>query len=979
MKRKFNILILVVIMLILNIQTTNAATYNGSGADSSGKGGGTCFTNGATGDFCIWNNNNYAAIRVTVIKYKTKTGERTRVGNSHYYSNKAKTGVYPQINSVYSIGIAQGSSYNERTASRMSYSQTWYASGNTIDASKMKKALTGTEEVTDQAFKLFKNAFSDTNNPTSSQKEALKSKAKLTEFLNDEYADGYEYRIVIEPIISVMDKSGNVYYYTAKGLGNYAQNNKSKVKANSNIVLTNEGRWCEVANKLFLESSDIGITKPSTAPLATSNNRCAYDASKQLARETLADYKNGRGYNILKFVSTIVPTKKCDYNNSKHFKKNVNGEVKPTDTKGSGPNGENCCNLDMTPSKTKEKIIDTYKKQYKDEVKKSISTNDFKTFFYIEHPECLESKPKPVVEKANCSLKQTEAEYDQGADGYALLADVGKDKGLVDIEGTGNRYRREILDGYGSQILCSETVKLSLPQGYKNTLYRGQKFEWPTFETGIRPNSYPLALEGKATCKAVIAYSNIYNTLGYNSCSQYSCQWIPNWSAINAVINSDKAKIMDWKTNAEKHYDLNGNFYVSYTDKKYGQTFKLERYYNGHTSYEFTGFSLNNYGGDFTIKQTTKYKIPSNVYRYTKKDGSGYSTAVSSLPSSTKNFVDVGYGNLPIDNNAAKGKYSVTISYNSIGGFPTNKFATTPTAYTCPYEVDTPLDECNCQSNTAAAGKDISACLVGGCDGKMYTCSAAQEKFCSTPVCQCPSYETKTSEAVSKKLGKYAGKDLTSYVYAGMSCSAAQEKYCGTPLKECPAGTTFEHQPLLTDKCYSNANCRLLTCNVYTCPNNTASPGKKLNTLISNYIARKGGSINDTLLNKAYNLFCKDDIIIYRVIDLNNPFPGKSGKGRDAGFNWSDSKVVSKYITNNRGVKTNKIYNKDNVMYHFTLTPSNIKAIRSYNRSNSYSDFKLSCKDSNGRNCVSNFVHNPNYGLMTDSRCYSSSKISTCQ
>lgn len=109
--------------------------------------------------------------------------------------------------------------------------------------------------------------------------------------------------------------------------------------------------------------------------------------------------------------------------------------------------------------------------------------------------------------------------------------------------------------------------------------------------------------------------------------------------------------------------------------------------------------------------------------------------------------------------------------------------------------------------------------------------------------------------------------------------------------------------------------------------------------------------------------------IIYRTIDLDNPFPGMTGSNRYTGVNWcqynpetrvyscgsqENNKVVDKYILNNRGVDGDAVYNLT-PMYTVELDGQTIKAIKSYNAGTSYDDFNLTCNDK-GQECTSKFV-----------------------
>lgn len=88
--------------------------------------------------------------------------------------------------------------------------------------------------------------------------------------------------------------------------------------------------------------------------------------------------------------------------------------------------------------------------------------------------------------------------------------------------------------------------------------------------------------------------------------------------------------------------------------------------------------------------------------------------------------------------------------------------------------------------------------------------------------------------------------------------------------------------------------------------------------------------------------------VIYRVIDLKNPFPGLDGDTRVPGRNWSIvNSYVDRYITHNRGVEADEVYAKE-PMYTIELTPSLIQDIRNYNKDNDINDFRLVCTDGEG-------------------------------
>ena len=111
--------------------------------------------------------------------------------------------------------------------------------------------------------------------------------------------------------------------------------------------------------------------------------------------------------------------------------------------------------------------------------------------------------------------------------------------------------------------------------------------------------------------------------------------------------------------------------------------------------------------------------------------------------------------------------------------------------------------------------------------------------------------------------------------------------------------------------------------------------------------------------------------VIYRPIDLINPFPDINASGRNTGSNWcakedctNTNAVVKNIINNNRGVSDYEVYNLE-PMYSFTLTPAIIKQIREYNNKNEYNSYTgeiggeiidFVCEKGTGRNCSSGYL-----------------------
>ncbi len=117
--------------------------------------------------------------------------------------------------------------------------------------------------------------------------------------------------------------------------------------------------------------------------------------------------------------------------------------------------------------------------------------------------------------------------------------------------------------------------------------------------------------------------------------------------------------------------------------------------------------------------------------------------------------------------------------------------------------------------------------------------------------------------------------------------------------------------------------------------------------------------------------------LIYRPIDLYDPFPDLNANGRSTGYNWcfegncaNDEKnpVVDYAILNNRGVVGDDLYYGENAepMYTFELTPDIINQIRAYNDINDYGSYvgkdskghyyDFRCNTGTGEACISEYL-----------------------
>ena len=120
--------------------------------------------------------------------------------------------------------------------------------------------------------------------------------------------------------------------------------------------------------------------------------------------------------------------------------------------------------------------------------------------------------------------------------------------------------------------------------------------------------------------------------------------------------------------------------------------------------------------------------------------------------------------------------------------------------------------------------------------------------------------------------------------------------------------------------------------------------------------------------------------LVYRTIDLVNPFPDIDGGMRNTGSNWCalddcsyNNSVVQSYINNNRDVNDYELYSQE-PMYTIILTPKIIKEIRRFNEANTSTDanntegsygsyggsldgktYNYTCNKGTGEACISDY------------------------
>lgn len=248
-------------------------------------------------------------------------------------------------------------------------------------------------------------------------------------------------------------------------------------------------------------------------------------------------------------------------------------------------------------------------------------------------------------------------------------------------------------------------------------------------------------------------------------------------------------------------------------------------------------------------------------------------------------------------------------------------------------------------------------------------CTTAQKELCDNTPSTCnPAVETCEYKCPD-------GRDLTTCIGSGLTLSECKTKIC-------------------TIKCTTSCNGRK-----WVCPKGGTNEGMDLTSCVFPMLI-KG------LSEQAAYEYCRDVTcpykglnIIYRTIDLSNPFPSKDAdanpnkfqkgltkdpvmfnnnlRGRYPGYNWNSVSLVKKEILTNRGKENDQVY-KEEPLYTFNLNSQTIEQIRKYNRTtgNNYNDFNkktFTCLKNNSAACKSEFVHDTTYGL-TGGKCRKISK-----
>lgn len=522
-----------------------------------------------------------------------------------------------------------------------------------------------------------------------------------------------------------------------------------------------------------------------------------------------------------------------------------------------------------------------------------------------------------------------------------------------------NKYGKKV--GQRCIVACTEKVEVTFPgslQGAIDVSKGDSYFEWPVLSDKGQVTLYDAKIKGTKTCKIILEQN-----------------------ASNEVTKNCIAKIKTYtKDNiADLVYeDFQNNITLSYTNGSYNFD-KLPLNSNTITSttnYETKPKSINESllkeGINFTITKTTNLKLPeTGVYRYIDKNKGTLHKLSTEIPNGKYNILSTGVlavaksSLIKKDNKITKDTYEMQLQ-GKVGAFQQS----IGDRYKCTYKLTESGGNCVCPSGTKNEGKPLNnTCGINSqkFDNKENVCVALKETLCNIDENEWKNHGYDKDSICCPE--PYSNKNLTSCINEGKSYEeCAKNAGCiGTnkpdPIK-CPEGTP---------------NCGL---DITDCVTRNQHFGMSLQDAkaacqkdLCGDLGKKGGGI-----------------IIYRTIDLNNPFPSKMGNagnsivswsnsinvGRRPGNNWNNKRLVENKILNNRGVQGEAVYTKT-PLYTITLDATKIRKIRDYNRTHPYSDFTLRCATKGGGKCISDFLRSPLSGIvLTGGTCKGTNDFDAC-
>lgn len=945
MKNKISKLFLTVILCLITLTVSNkvkAQLYNGSGGIV---GGGSGYGDCGSKVNCLYNNTNMIIIKLTLVY--SDNGSIQNVGAKSFYLTDSTYGYnfltnnnYSNIKTFESIG---GPSLNECVSKEDKYSCASTKIKDFFGAAPPYNETANAKKVLN--YMLNRGDFNDGSNY---YKTILN---KASEYANENKPATKGYRIFIEPVLNVK---------------NVRMNNGSSAIAGiltvKELAQTTNGTTCtgkpgqtetgcggpllgnkSLAQYLYTNFDDVGVT--------TGAGHC-----ENIDRNQLASATEGCGYNIVD-ISHYSDSKKC-------YTREVHGD-------------------NIVCTNTDRNNVGEYYEEYKE---------------------------------VSCDKATKEEET--------------------------NTENGKLVSGNNTcGIYCVESAKASLPGNISYNSARkfnpteGSYFAWPSKQTGL----YPLSLTSKYTCKIVSSGTCDTNNLVNNAYEKINkLNFSVNLTAgTNKEINAALVKTYD-----DTSIKQTGND-VTFERKTYFNIdSKTNRCFNKESKSVTDGINCSSnkvfdrQEGVVSLKEEdhfskSKYDLKlSNVYlgsgNQFGKLISGYTCSYKltfdscSCPLDSWNPgypIDVPEGNTCADTQQqecygtckcpdyttyAGKKIDVNSKGACIEKINDKEFINTycepsppppPGPYYCtkPDGTEKPITKCvnDQKANGLTINEAVESCVLNDPE-----CNYTTYYYCPYDTNRC------TSEQYNKCI-----KDGYSKTQCNLVC--CPKTICGPD--GCKCETDVKNNYICSWKLTESTNTRRVykwMCNndecdkiVFQCPGGdtdmkdpTSCINEKLGISGDYATLLNNGTITSGELQGAFYA-CQEEVcpygnkkIVYRVIDLTNPFPGKENQGifRDFGYNgrkpganWNSKTLVESKILKARGVTGYELYKKE-PLYTIKLDTNTIKEIREYNKNNKYTDFNMTCTYNNkSSKCVSNFLHDSYRKIILSGKCAQMGKSST--
>ena len=400
-----------------------------------------------------------------------------------------------------------------------------------------------------------------------------------------------------------------------------------------------------------------------------------------------------------------------------------------------------------------------------------------------------------------------------------------------------------------------------------------------------------------------------------------------------------------------------------------------------------TNTSTNYNDNTLTYEATTTFKINPNTNRYYNKITREVSNSTSGWNS--RNVFDRKEGVVslslsdPIIKNGSVVDYSLEI--NDVHFGVTNDYGKAIKDYKCTYK--TTSNACKCPSGTDFEGISVFDITDNICNiqNENRTCADLQYNICNKP----DKYYCKDSSSNLVDLTSCVQTEINNgnKPYAAfLKCRINNTRCTKTCTMACTGNCVEE------DKTLGNIDINITRCDGKVCSiqpycvtdNSVVSKSslecinQKLNLKSEDELKKAidNNSVNSGRLLQAAKeceaTICGKQKILFRTIDLENPFYGDSNNtslsltnnsSRTPGSNWNSVDIVTEKILKTRGTEGNALYNQT-PLYVIVLTPKNIEDLREFNKTHGYSNFSVQCNGNNQTyGCISTFLHDDTESL----------------